>query len=221
MRLITDTQIREDVLRKIRMETGLNGADIDVHVEQYHVTLTGTTCNTSQKLIAYDLVMRVDGIFGVTNNLEVRPDCRTRSDDEIAGELRQAFTNDSRVPDERIQTTVSHGWVGLEGKVDYTHEREEAEQVARRLVGVRGVYNRIEVNAGEAKPDNVRAAITAELKRRAELEAQNLRVSINGGTVTVSGRVNSWAEERAVIAAACQAPGVRLVKDKLRIDRDL
>jgi osmotically-inducible protein OsmY len=56
------------------------------------------------------------------------------------------------------------------------------------------------------------------LERRAEREAERLRIEVGDGTVNLWGRVHSWQEKRAVLGSIMHAPGVRAVNDHLRID---
>jgi len=60
--------------------------------------------------------------------------------------VQGALERDEMIPEHSIQVAVSNGWVALNGRVERPREREEAERIARRTAGVRGVYNLIEVS---------------------------------------------------------------------------
>ena len=49
------------------------------------------------------------------------------------------------IPDEAIKASVTHGWVTLEGHVDWAYQSEAAAKIVRGLVGVKGVTNRVMV----------------------------------------------------------------------------
>ncbi|MGC0076122.1 BON domain-containing protein, partial [Ralstonia pseudosolanacearum] len=53
--------------------------------------------------------------------------------------------------------------------------------------------------------------------RHAAREAGHIRVSVQGGTVTLSGRIDSASERRAAKGAAWSAPGVTEVIDHLQL----
>ncbi|WP_197354510.1 BON domain-containing protein, partial [Ralstonia pseudosolanacearum] len=55
------------------------------------------------------------------------------------------------------------------------------------------------------------------IKRHAAREAGHIRVSVQGGTVTLSGRIDSASERRAAKGAAWSAPGVTEVIDHLQL----
>jgi osmotically-inducible protein OsmY len=58
------------------------------------------------------------------------------------------------VPNTLIRSTVSHGWVTLDGEVGVCHERDAAERAICNLPAVRGVVNRIEVNLPYVKGES-------------------------------------------------------------------
>ena len=62
---------------------------------------------------------------------------------------------------------------------------------------------------------DVRQSIADALTRNAQLDAGELKVETDDGTVTLKGSVRSWAEHDDAVAAAWAAPGVRDVKDHI------
>jgi osmotically-inducible protein OsmY len=122
------------------------------------------------------------------------------------------------VPNELIQSSVSDGLVTLEGEVDYRRERTDAANAIRRLAGVVGVINKITIRKQSINENQLREQIESALERRADREAERLRVEIHDGSVDIWGRVHSWQEKRAVIGSIAHAPGVSWLRDHLRID---
>jgi osmotically-inducible protein OsmY len=213
----SDEKLQTDVLRELRWDTRVGWSDIDVSVTDGVVTLTGAVTSYAKKMAAQEAAHRVTGVLDVANDIEVMIPS-TRTDTEIAQAVRSALEWDALVPDEQIESTVSDGWVTLEGEVTNIREREDAERVVRRLTGVRGVYNRIIVVTPKVDPDELRSNIEDALERRADREAERLRIEVRDGTVELWGRVHSWQEKRAVIGSISHAPGVREVSDHLRVD---
>jgi osmotically-inducible protein OsmY len=122
------------------------------------------------------------------------------------------------VPDTRITSTVTDGWVTLEGSVDRLRERDDAERAVRYLRGVRDVTNKLVVRLPQVKAERVREVIEDALERSAEHEVKHIQVQVSDGAVTLTGRVRSYTEKRAVIGAVSHAPGVHTVNDHLRIE---
>jgi len=216
----SDSQIQQDVLRELGWDPRVEETEVGVEVDRGVVTLTGTVSSWAKRAAAQEAAHRVAGVLDVANDIEVKlPGHLVRTDTEIAQAVRRALEWDALVPHERIQSTVSDGWVTLEGSVDVWTEREDAERAVQNLVGVRGVTDKTTVTeAKRVEPERVREAIEHALERRAEREAKRIEVEVIGaGTVTLTGQVRSWAEKRATLAAARFAPGVRSVVDHLEI----
>ncbi len=214
----TDAEIQKDVLRELAWDSRVKETDIGVAVKSGVVTLTGTVNCYAERLAAKEAAHRVAGVLDVANDVHVQvPRHLERNDTEIALTVRKALEWDALVPEEQIHTTVTDGWVTLEGTVRFPHERDDAERSVRYLAGVRGVTNQI-VLAPHLEVAAVLEEIEEALERRADRAARHIRVTVNDGTVTLRGPVRSWAERQAVLGAARFTPGVRAVADQLEID---
>lgn len=214
-----DARLRQEVWRELRRDSRVAWGGIEVSVEDGIVTLTGTVPTSATKVAAEQAAHRVVGVLDVANDIElaVLRELRRR-DTEIAQTVRGALEWDVLVPDKNIRSTVSDGWVTLAGEVTYLREREDAERAVLGLAGVIGVFNKIAVVPPKVNPKAVEDSIEQALARRANREAEQLRVEVKDGTVDLWGRVHSWTEKRAVLGSISHAPGVRAVNDHLRID---
>jgi osmotically-inducible protein OsmY len=131
--------------------------------------------------------------------------------------VHNALKWDDNVPETGIMSTVSRGWVTLEGTVDYYSQRFEAERALLRLSGVSGVTNNIDVVEREVSSDALRDAIREALARSAERESRGIEVALHEGIVTLTGTVDSGRDKRAVLDAVAHADGVRAIEDGLRV----
>lgn len=219
MQTKSDSEIQQEVLRELKWDTRVEETEVGVTVERGIVTLTGTVDSYAKKLAAQDAAHRVYGVLDVANDMQVRvPGSMARSDPDIAKAVRNALEWDVWVKEEGIKSTVSNGFVTLEGDVSLLRERDDVERTIRRLAGVRGVDNRIEVKSTKINADDVRESIEQALERRAEREARHIRVEVKNSEVKLSGRVHSWAEKRAILGIVSHAPGVRSVDENLFVD---
>lgn len=215
----TDNEIKQQVLRELKWDSRIGWSAIGVEVMEGVVTLAGVVSSYAKKLAAQEAAHRISGVLDVANDVEVRPDgAFMRSDADIARAVRHILEWDALVPDERIKSTVSDGWVTLEGDVDFWHQREDAERTVLRLEGVIGVTNEITMAPKLVDSKELREEIEYALERRADREAERLRVDVHDGAVDLWGRVHSWQEKRAVIGSISHAPGVSAVRDHLPID---
>lgn len=214
-----DANLEQQVVGELKWDSRVDGCDIGVTVKEGVVTLTGTVTSFARKAAAQDAAHRVAGVLDVANDIVVTiSGHKQRSDPEIARAIREALDWDALIPAANIRTTVENGWVTIEGSVVFLREREDVERIVRRLDGVRGLTNRIRVSAEPLDPEAIRAMITQALERRAEREAARIRVEATQGVVTLSGRVRSWAEKRALLGSVSHARGVSAVNDNLFVD---
>lgn len=215
----SDKDLKQRILNELKWDSRVNWASVNVQVTDGVVTLTGVVPNYAQKIAAQDAAHRVRGVLDVANDVEVKPvDQFARTDADIAAAVRNTLEWDALVPNELIRSTVSDGWVTLDGEVDYWRERTDAEKAIRRMAGVVGVTNNITIREHKVDARQLRDEIESALERRADRLAERLRVEVHDGTVELWGRVHSWQEKRAVIGSIAHAPGVNQLLDHLRID---
>lgn len=213
----TDAQIHHDVLEELKWDSRVEETEVGVQVHNGVVTLTGTVTGWAKRVAAQEAAQRVIGVLDVANDLKVNVP-GTRTDTDIAHAVRHALEWDVFVPQDKIHSTVSNGWVTLEGIVDRSSQRADAERAVRNLSGVRGITNMIALDVATPVTQDVRKAIDQVLERRAEREARHIRVDVHDGIVTLTGTVHTWAERKSVLAAVRFTQGVRSVDDRLRIE---
>jgi len=122
---------------------------------------------------------------------------------DVASELRWA----PDVDEQDIAVKVNNGVVSLLGYARSYLEKAAAERAAKRVAGVQGLANDIEVRltAVDALPDPdiARQALVA-IKRDLASAAEGIRVLVHQGRITLEGAVE-WYFQRDMAARAVRA----------------
>lgn len=212
-----DLTIREDVEAELEFEPLVDAAGIGVAVVDGVVTLSGHVSSYAQKIAAEVAAKRVKGVRALAQELEVRlPFASQHDDEEIARRAANVLEWTITAPREGVKLKVENGWVTLSGEVVQAFERTEAERALRRLEGVRGVSNLIKLKPGVAATD-IRDRLKKAFHRNAELEASRIAIAVEGGRVTLSGKVDKWSDRSVAENAAWAVPGVYQVEDRLTL----
>ncbi|MGN6527583.1 MAG: BON domain-containing protein [Burkholderiaceae bacterium] len=215
----TDKQLKDDVEAELEWEPSIDAAHVGVAAKDGVVTLTGHLNTFAEKAAIERVAARVAGVRAVAVELDVKVAAEhARSDTEIAEAARNAVAWNVVVPRDKVQVKVEKGWVTLSGELDWEYQREGALSSVRALKGVRGVTSSLTLKQRVLSSD-IGARIGTALARHAYREAGGIHVSVSGSTVTLRGKVDSWAERAAAEGAAWSAPGVTAVVSDLTIGR--
>jgi len=142
----TDEDIRAEVIQELEWDPRVQANEIGVAVKDGIVTLTGWVDSYLKKVAAEEAALRVPSVKAVANDIEVRlPAFPERTDADIAATVLNALRWDAAIPADKVNVTVSQGWVTLKGEVDYYFQKIDAEHATRRIAGVKGVTNLITV----------------------------------------------------------------------------
>jgi osmotically-inducible protein OsmY len=211
----SDAEIERDVKEELEWDPDLDGTDIAISVKDGVVTLTGFVKTYTDKYEAEAAAKRVSGVRAVANDIEVRmPSVDERPDPEIAREAVTAVKSQLPVSSENIKVVVKNGWVTLEGEVEWQYQRNTAEGAVRRIKGVKGVTNLIQLKP-RAQPEDIKRKIQEAFRRSAELDANRIQVETRGSEVILKGTVRSWIEREEAERVAWSAPGVTKVEDRI------
>ena len=213
----TDEQLQRDVMAELQWEPSVHATQIGVEVKDGVVTLAGNVPSYAEKWAAERATQRVAGVKALAVALEVRVQSPgQRSDADIAHSVQNVFEWLVVLPVDTIQAMVENGWVKLTGSVEWQYQKHAAVDAVRPLLGVRGVTDEIQIKAASVSAV-VKADIESTLKRRALAEVQRIHVAVDGGDVTLTGDVHSWAERELATHAAWGTKGVRNVVDQMHL----
>ncbi len=213
--MTSNTTLRADIQAQLEFEPSLNAAGIGVAVKDGVVTLTGNVTSYAQKVAAERAVSRVKGVRAIAEEIVVRLPFDVKHDDEeIARRAANVIAWSLHLSANTVHVKVEKGWVTLTGDVDWQYLKQSAESAVRRLGGVIGVSNLIKIQPNVSVGD-VQERISRAFRRSAELESSGIKISVDGGKITLSGKVNAWHERRTAENAAWGVSSVTEVVDNL------
>ncbi len=212
-----DKGLRDEVIKELEFEPSIDAAHIGVAVEKGIVTVSGHVSTLAEKTAVEEAVRRVRGVRALAQEIEVRsPSDKKTTDDEIATRAMDIISWDATIPADSVQVKVQHGWITLTGELDWQYQKRAAEDDVCKLTGVKAVLNQIKLRPGVSAPD-IKHRIESALHRRANVEAQAIKVRVHNGKVVLEGTVHSLDERHAVEHAAWSAPGVVSVETLLTV----
>jgi osmotically-inducible protein OsmY len=215
----SDEQIQRNVLAELKWDARVQPNEIGVSVKDGVVALTGWVDSYVKKWAAERAAQRVQGVKAVANDIEVRlPSAAERTDADLAAAATRSLDWDALVPSQKINVSVTKGWVTLSGEVEWEYQRRAAERAVRRLSGVRGVTNQISVRPRvRVEPDEIRRRIADALARSVETVGNRIIVAVEDDKVILTGTVRSWLERDEAERIAWSAPGVMSVENRIII----
>ncbi len=213
----TDADLKKDVTDELAWDPTVESTAIGVAVKDGVVSLSGHLATFADKHAAARALRRVAGVKAIALELDGKPSQdHKRSDTDIAPGAERTLQWNTLVPLEKIRLTVDHGWVTLQGEVEWDYQRHSAEKAIRPLMGVVGISNEVTLRT-RPKAANLSRKIEEALTRQALREAKHIQVDVDRTTVKLSGTVHSWQERDAAQGVAWSAPGVHAVINELRV----
>jgi osmotically-inducible protein OsmY len=143
----TNATIEDDIRESLDFDPRIGDpAQVAVAVEDGTAIMRGTVGSFSQRRAAVSDAFKIDGVFAVDDQIDVRlMDDDRRDDADIRGVALQILMWDALVPTDSIDVSVDDGWVTLTGEVSYPFEREAAYDDVADLLGVIGVTDELVV----------------------------------------------------------------------------
>ncbi len=214
---MSDRTLKQAVEDELEWEPSIDAEHIGVTAEDGVVTLTGHVGSYTEKFTAEKAARRVKGVRGIAQEIEIRfPSDKKTADDQIAKRALDIIAWNSTIPKDKVQVKVQGGFVTLSGQVDWQYQRADAEYAVRKLAGIKGLANEIQVKP-KVQAIDVKQRIENALKRNADLEASSIKVSVLNGRVTLDDKVKALYERDLAERTAWSAPGVISVEDHISI----
>jgi osmotically-inducible protein OsmY len=208
--------LESDVRDQLATDPLLDDSRVEVSVNNGAVTLRGTVPTYFDSVHAVEDAGRVSGVRSVDNELLVGLMGEAIADADIAAACTRALDGDRFVPKGAVTVGVDNGWVTLSGHVRHHYERMAAEHALRRVDGIRGVSDKVEIN-GDPIPTDVVDRINKALTRSSQIAGSSISVSSSGHTIFLDGTTTTWTARVEAEDAAWDAPGVENVVDRTTV----
>jgi len=232
----TDSEVKTAIKDALSIDPRVLAENVNVDVLEGIVTLRGTVDNLASSRAAAQVARDTVGVWRVRNRLRVGL-VEPVSDADIYSRVRNALINDPFVELYEIEVTVNEGRVTLDGLVDTTFEKAQAEDVVARLSGVVTVNNNL--NAVNARPlpyqpyvdernnydygrydfltsttvDDwaIRQDIEEELWWSPFVDSDKINVAVEEGVATLTGTVDTWSDRYTATENALEGGAVRVI----------
>ena len=145
-----------------------------------------------------------------------------KSDEKLQEAIADELEWEPSVHSSHIEVQVKKGVVTLSGTVNSCYEQWEVENVARRILGVRGLINETQValeDDHKRQDAEISAAVQNVLDWTTSLSTESIASSVKNGWVTLTGSV-SWQFQRVAVTNAVRSlNGVLGVTDEITLNR--
>jgi osmotically-inducible protein OsmY len=144
VRCSPDAAIQRCAEQMLGWNVSLNIAKLSVTVEQGVVVLRGEVSAYWKRNRAESLLCDLQGVVSVVNELAVIPELAPH-DRVIADDVRMAIERCDCAAKDRIAVQVDQGLVILSGEVPSLWSKQNTQQLAESILGVKGVVDNLVV----------------------------------------------------------------------------
>jgi osmotically-inducible protein OsmY len=209
-----DQKIKADILMRIRRDSRINDATVDVRVRKGHVELTGMVPSYKKKLALQLKTKKTRGVASVDNRVQVfyPNEIGNPPPAAIKETAMTILMASSDIDGSRIEIEMDAGVMRLKGSVTWFWQLQRVEEMVSNIIGVMEVKNEMTVVPSEDISDEkISRDIVAELEESDNIDLSQLVVEVENGTVILSGSVSNYAAESEAYEATIQQPGVTQV----------
>jgi osmotically-inducible protein OsmY len=143
-----------------------------------------------------------------------------KSDTEIRRNVETELQWDPSVDGSKIGVIVKDGVVTLNGEASHFVEKWAAEDVAKRICGVRAIANEIQIlipASGVRSDADIAAAAANALRWHVATAAYEITPVVANGWVTLTGKVQWGFQKNAAQAAVAHLLGVKGVSNDIQV----
>lgn len=211
----SDDEIQGAVQDALRFDARVDHDDIEVHVAHGYVSLSGVVSNLRARESATETAENTLGVTRVRNYVRVDPE-NDLDDERLSKRVERALRFNPYLADWQGVVTAKNGIVYLNGEVTPRMQREQANAVASRVMGVTQVEDHLRVYLKEAEDMTLQKDVQEAIQWNVYIEPEAVNVATDSGMVTLSGEVDTLRAYREA-AAVARAAGAEVVFNRLKL----
>jgi len=158
--------------------------------------------------IVFVLSFMLSSSFLYAQNFEV-------NDASITDALRKEYIISDVIPAYGLSITTSDNIVTLNGNVDNLLVKEQAENIALTVKGVKGIINLIDLEDKNISDSELKENVETALLQNPSTESYEVNIDVNDGQVTLSGEVDSWQEKNLAEKVAKGVDGIHTLNNNI------
>ncbi len=211
----------QDIFDRLTWDDSIDAHDISVSVLDGVASLEGTVPSYAAKMAVEGYAYQASEITDVRNNLTV--DFPTAeavpSDLELITNIENKLKWNSQINAKGIKVDATNGKVILSGVVDSYWRKKSAEDITLKTRGVVDVANDLNVTPVKPVDDiDIENDIRNAYRRNGITgDESDLRVSVNGGIVKLSGSLPNYLLKVSAKEIAAYTSGVKNIVDEIII----
>jgi len=223
-----DAQIAADVKGLLRWDAYLDDRQIDVAVGDSVVKLSGIVGSAAER----DRAINVAWLAGVkdvdaaglkvdadrADGMQKRAPAETMSDADIAAAARNRLAWTPYVSADDVKVEVDEGVATLRGAVSTLKAQRIAASVVSQIRGVASVRDRLRIASSNSPDDKqLQTTVASALAANPITDLYRIDVSVTGGSVELTGNVDSWFEKGTADDVVAGVRGVREIDNRLQV----
>lgn len=226
--LSSDRAIESDVKAALLSDPATDLYEVNVHVKDTVVTLSGTVDSWQEKELCGTVAKGVAGVTRINNDLSYKINVE-RSDAEIAHEIKRALHWDIVVDDALIDVKVIDAAVVLSGTVGSAAEKNRLVKISHmanvKSVDATGVKITFKASDKILRKDKYIGLADVEIRKAVQdamfydprISSFTILAEVDNGVVTLRGTVDNLQAKIAASRTARNTVGVVQVVNRLRV----
>ncbi len=216
----SDEEIKQDVLNQLDWDSRVDASRVRVEVRDRIVKLRGEVPSRMAQTAAFVDAAYVPGVADVENDTRVvfPAVAQVPPPHEIEKNIEAMLACNAYINRADIRVIYDKGVATLEGSVDAMWKKGYAEDLVAHARGVAAIDNKLSVVPTRGFLDqSIAEDITAALDRNTLIRAEDIRVEVEAGVVTLEGLASTGQGRQAAVDIARHTSGVVNVRDRLDI----